>query len=37
LPLTSEEIELLLMSELDIESGNLIFEEELDKLDSEWM
>ncbi len=35
--LTSEQIEMLLMSELDIASGNLISEEELDKLDSQWM
>lgn len=37
LTLTSEQIEMLLMSELDIASGNLISEEELDKLDSQWM
>ena len=35
--LTSEQIEMLLMSELDIASGNLISEEELDKLDNQWM
>lgn len=37
LSLTPEQIEMLLMSELDIASGNLISEEELDKLDAEWM
>jgi hypothetical protein len=37
LSLTSEQIEMLMMSELDIASGNLISEEELEKLDSEWM
>jgi hypothetical protein len=35
--LSSEQIEMLLMSESDIASGNLISEEELDKLDSQWM
>lgn len=37
LSLTSDQIEMLLMSDLDIASGNLISEEELDKLDTEWM
>lgn len=37
LSLTSEQIEMLLMSELDIASGNMISEEELDKLDAQWM
>jgi hypothetical protein len=37
LSLTSEQIEMLLMSDLDIASGNLISEDELDKLDAEWM
>ena len=31
------EIEMLMMSEADIASGNLISEEELDQLDSKWM
>ncbi len=35
--LSDEQIEMLLMSENDIASGNLISEEELEKLDSEWM
>jgi alanine-alpha-ketoisovalerate/valine-pyruvate aminotransferase len=35
--LSSEQIEMLLLSESDIASGNLISEEELDKLDSQWM
>ena len=35
--LSSEQIEMLLMSESDIASGNLISEEELDKLDNQWM
>ncbi len=37
LSFTPEQIEMLLMSELDIASGNLISEEELDKIDSKWM
>ncbi len=37
LSLTSEQIEMLLMSDLDIASGNLISEDELNKLDAEWM
>lgn len=35
--LTSEQIEMLLMSESDIASGNLISEEELERSDSQWM
>ena len=35
--LSSEQIEMLLMSEKDIENGNLISESELDKSDSEWL
>jgi hypothetical protein len=37
LSLSEEQIEMLLMSEVDIASGNLISEEELDKLDAKWM
>lgn len=37
LSLSDAQIEMLLMSENDIASGNLISEEELEKLDSEWM
>jgi len=35
--LTSEQIEMLLMSEKDIEEGNLISESNINKADSEWM
>lgn len=35
--LSSEQIEMLLMSESDIASGNLISEEKLDRLDKQWM
>ena len=35
--LSSEQIEMLLMSEKDIESGNLISESELDESDSKWL
>ncbi|MDT0646827.1 hypothetical protein RM545_09000 [Zunongwangia sp. F260] len=37
LHLNSEQIELLLMSEKDIEEGKVISEDDLEKLDSEWM
>ncbi|MCF6224533.1 MAG: hypothetical protein L3J34_12525 [Flavobacteriaceae bacterium] len=37
LSLTSEQIEMLLMSEKDFEKGNLVSESELNKTDSEWM
>jgi hypothetical protein len=37
LSLSDEQIEMLMMSEADIASGNLISEEELDQLDSKWM
>jgi len=37
LSLSEEQIEMLMMSEADIASGNLISEEELDQLDSKWM
>ncbi len=37
LSLSEEQIEKLMMSEIDIASGNLISEEELDKLDAQWM
>jgi hypothetical protein len=35
--LSSEQIEMLLMSEKDIENGNLISESELDESDSKWL
>ncbi len=35
--LSSEQIEILLMSEKDIESGNLISESELNELDAKWL
>ena len=35
--LSSEQIEMLMMSEQDIKNGNLISESELDKLDTEWL
>ncbi|PIZ05437.1 MAG: hypothetical protein COY57_07305 [Flavobacteriales bacterium CG_4_10_14_0_8_um_filter_32_5] len=35
--LSSEKIEMLLMSEKDIESGNLISESELNESDSKWL
>lgn len=35
--LTSEQIEMLMMSEKDIENNNLISEDELSKQDQEWM
>ncbi|NLP58840.1 hypothetical protein [Lutibacter sp. B1] len=35
--LSSEQIEMLLMSEKDIENDNLISESELNDIDSEWM
>ncbi|MBC8319855.1 MAG: hypothetical protein H8E34_03945 [Bacteroidetes bacterium] len=34
--LTSEQIELLMMSEQDIGYGNLVSESELEKLDKQW-
>ena len=37
LKLDSHQIEMLLMSEKDIENGNLISESDLRKADSEWM
>ncbi len=37
LSLSDEQIEMLMMSEADIASGNLISEEELHQLDSKWM
>jgi len=37
LSLTSEQVEMLLMSEKDIENGDLISESELHKTDSKWM
>ena len=37
LSLSSEQIEMLLMSEKDIENGNLISESELNDLDSKWL
>ena len=35
--LTSEQIEMLVMSEKDIENENFVSESELDKADSEWL
>ena len=35
--LTSEQIEILLMSDKDIESGNIISESELNDVDSKWL
>ncbi|MDO9594693.1 MAG: hypothetical protein Q7J19_06840 [Lutibacter sp.] len=35
--LSSEQIEMLLMSEKDIETGNFISESELDESDSKWL
>ncbi len=35
--LTSEQIEMLLMSEKDIENGDVLSESELDKSDIEWL
>jgi hypothetical protein len=34
--LTSEQIEMLEMSDQDIENGNLVSESDLDKLDKQW-
>ncbi len=36
LSLTSEQIEMLEMSDQDIENGNLVSESDLDKLDKQW-
>lgn len=35
--LSSEQVEMLLMSEKDIENGNVLSESELDKSDTEWL
>jgi phosphopantetheine adenylyltransferase len=35
--LSSEQIEMLLMSEQDINNGDLVSESELEKLDSQWL
>ena len=35
--LSSEQIEMLMMSEQDIKEGNLVSEPELNKFDSEWL
>ncbi len=37
LSLSSEQIEMLMMSEKDIEIGNLVSESDVDKLDSQWL
>jgi|LakMenE01Jun11ns_1017448.scaffolds.fasta_scaffold9518778_1 hypothetical protein len=37
LSLSEEQIEILMMSEVDIASGNVLSEEELDNLDAQWM
>ncbi len=34
---SSEQIEMLLMSEKDIEAGDFVSESELDKMDNEWL
>jgi hypothetical protein len=33
---SSEQIEMLQMSDMDIENGNIVSEEELNKFDAEW-
>jgi len=35
--LTSQQIEMLMMSEEDIENGRLISQEDLDKMDEKWL
>ena len=37
LSLSEEQIEMLMMSEVDIASGNVLSEKELDNLDAQWM
>ncbi len=37
LSLSSEQIEMLMMSEKDIETGSLVSDSDLDKLDSQWL
>ena len=37
LSLSEEQIEMLMMSEVDIASGKVLSEEELDNLDAQWM
>ena len=37
LSLSEEQIEMLMMSEFDIASGNVLSEKELDNLDGQWM
>jgi hypothetical protein len=37
LPLTKEQIEMLKMSDADIENGDLISQSEIDKMDAEWL
>jgi len=37
IPLSSEQIEMLMMSDEDIRNNNLISESELDKLDKQWL
>ena len=34
---SSEQLEMLMMSEQDIENGNLVSESDLEKLDAEWL
>jgi len=37
LSLTKEQIEMLKMSDTDIENGDLISQSEIDKMDAEWL
>jgi len=37
IPLSSEQIEMLIMSDEDIRNDNLVSEPELDKLDKQWL
>ncbi|MCD4679735.1 MAG: hypothetical protein K8S00_05040 [Bacteroidales bacterium] len=37
LSLSSEQIEMLMLSEKDIEAGSLVSESDVDKIDSQWL
>lgn len=37
IPLSKDQVEMLSMSDNDIENGDFMSQEELDKLDSEWL
>ena len=37
LPLSPDEVEMLMMSDQDIEKGSIISDSELEKLDSKWL